>query len=274
MITISLVGNPNVGKSTVFNALCNARQHVGNYPGVTVEKKIGFANLDGLMLRVIDLPGLYSLRAGSLDEQIAVDQLIGRIDGEDPPDLVVFVLDATAIERNLFLYSQVIELGLPVVVVLTMEDRLKVEGIKLDYSHIKDSLKSDFISLAAAKVSKNKHLKKSLKEMIEIKSYQAVGTQVNYPLEITEAVAEVRDELKQYTDLSTFEARELLFHDQFAPAYRLEEHADAQEKLESIRSKIPKWAYGLKSIVSYLRYEWAEKVRKKNWGIPQSANFN
>ena len=263
MITISLVGNPNVGKSTVFNALCNARQHVGNYPGVTVEKKIGFANLDGLMLRVIDLPGLYSLRAASLDEQIAVDQLLGRIDGQDPPDLVVFVLDATAIERNLFLYSQVIELGLPVVVVLTMEDRLKIEGIELDYSHVKESLKSDFISLAAAKRGKNKHLKESLKEMIEVKSYQAVGTQVNYPLEITEAVAEVRDELRRYTDLSTFEARELLFHDQLAPAYRLEEHADAQEKLEAIRSKIPKWTYGLKSIISYLRYEWAEKVRKK-----------
>ena len=100
----------NAGKSALFNALTGARQKTGNYPGVTVEKKIGTAVLAGASFDVLDLPGLYSLKAAAPDEQLASDALMGRIEGEDRPDLIVYVADATNLKRNLLVYSQLVEL--------------------------------------------------------------------------------------------------------------------------------------------------------------------
>lgn len=130
-ITIALAGNPNSGKTTLFNNLTGARQHVGNYPGVTVERKAGVCRYLGYEIRVIDLPGTYSLTAYSVEERVARDFLI-----EHRPDVVVNILDASNIERNLYLTTQLIELGLPLVLVLNMSDTAKARGIEFDLERL------------------------------------------------------------------------------------------------------------------------------------------
>ncbi|HET7322512.1 MAG TPA: FeoB small GTPase domain-containing protein, partial [Longimicrobiaceae bacterium] len=119
LLRVALIGNPNTGKSTLFNALTGMRQRVGNYSGVTVERVEGrYRSESGREVLVLDLPGTYSLSAASPDEEIALSVLLGRAQGLPAPDVVVVVLDAQNLERNLFLASQVLELGLPTVIAL------------------------------------------------------------------------------------------------------------------------------------------------------------
>ncbi|HEU0012426.1 MAG TPA: ferrous iron transport protein B [Longimicrobium sp.] len=132
MLHVALVGNPNTGKSTLFNALTGMRQRVGNYSGVTVERVEGRYRDDAGPVTVIDLPGTYSLSASSPDEEIALAVLTGRAEGLPRPDVVVVVADAANLERNLFLASQVLELGLPTVVALNQVDAAQAAGIHVD----------------------------------------------------------------------------------------------------------------------------------------------
>ena len=124
-LSVALVGNPNTGKTTIFNALTGFRQRVGNYPGVTVEKKTGplAGGATGAMIEVVDLPGTYSLTAQSAaDDGLTLDVLLGHRNQTSRPDIIVFVADATNLRRNLFVASQTLELGCPVIVALTMTD--------------------------------------------------------------------------------------------------------------------------------------------------------
>ncbi len=122
--SIAIAGNPNCGKTTVFNALTGARQHVGNWPGVTVERKSGKYSYADHKFDVIDLPGTYSLSAFSAEETIARQFLI-----DDKPDVVVNIIDASNLERNFFLTTQLIELGRPLVIVLNMMDLAEEKGL-------------------------------------------------------------------------------------------------------------------------------------------------
>ncbi len=132
-LTVALVGNPNTGKSTLFNALTGLRQRVGNYPGVTVARKSGQCDCgDGLKVELVDLPGLYSLSASSPDEQVVIDALSGHLADDRRPDAVVVVVDATNLLRNLFLASQLSELGLPVALVLNQADVAAEQGVKIN----------------------------------------------------------------------------------------------------------------------------------------------
>ncbi len=126
-ITVALTGNPNAGKTTIFNALTGARQKVGNWPGVTVEKKEGTLTYQGHTIRIVDLPGIYSLTAYSIEEIIARDFIL-----EDRPDVVVDVIDASNLERNLYLAVQLMELGRPLIFALNMIDVAKARGIIID----------------------------------------------------------------------------------------------------------------------------------------------
>jgi ferrous iron transport protein B len=131
--TVALAGNPNSGKTTIFNALTGLRQKVANYPGVTVEKRVGAATLDdGTHLEIIDLPGTYSLIATSPDERVACDVILGRQPGTNRPDAVIVVVDASNLQRNLYLLTQVIELRVPFVVALNMMDVAERRGIRVD----------------------------------------------------------------------------------------------------------------------------------------------
>ena len=123
---VALVGNPNAGKSALFNALTGARQKIANYPGVTVERKSGRASFaDGRPVELIDLPGAYSLDPVSPDEQVVADLLGGKLDGIHQPDALMIVMDATTIERSLILVSQALALRMPTCVVVTMIDELE-----------------------------------------------------------------------------------------------------------------------------------------------------
>ncbi|HEX7597502.1 MAG TPA: FeoB small GTPase domain-containing protein, partial [Polyangia bacterium] len=119
---VALLGNPNSGKTTIFNALTGLHQKVGNYPGVTVDKRSGRLELDGHDVEVLDLPGTYSLVATSPDEQVVSDVLRGERAGTQTPDVLVAVVDASNLARNLYLLSQLLDLGRPVVVALNMSD--------------------------------------------------------------------------------------------------------------------------------------------------------
>ena len=126
-LTIALAGNPNSGKSTVFNALTGGRQHVGNWPGKTVEKKEGHCKYQEHDIQVVDLPGTYSLTAYSPEEVIARDYVI-----HDKPDVVIDIVDAANLERNLYLTLQIMELGVPLVVALNMSDIAESRGLRID----------------------------------------------------------------------------------------------------------------------------------------------
>ncbi len=138
---MALVGNPNSGKTTLFNALTGLRQKTGNYPGVTVEWKEGvFYSQHGHAVRLLDLPGSYSLNARSPDEKILVEALLGRIDALPEPTAVICCVDAIVLERNLYLATQVIELGLPVVVALNMMDVARRRGLRINVEHLQKRL--------------------------------------------------------------------------------------------------------------------------------------
>ena len=139
-LTVALVGNPNTGKSTLFNALSGLRQRVGNYPGVTVEMKKGQFTVDGTGVDLIDLPGTYSLAARSPDEMVAVDLLLGRRPEEPRPDVVLSIVDATNLDRHLYLTSQLLDLGEPVVVAVNMIDAAEAQGIKIDCTRLSEQL--------------------------------------------------------------------------------------------------------------------------------------
>ncbi len=142
VLTIVLAGNPNAGKTTLFNALTGLRQKVANYPGVTVERKEGSWSLRNQpnAARLIDLPGLYSLDAASIDERIARDVITGQIAGLPAPDVIVAVVDATNLERNLYLVAQLLEYGRPLVVALTMVDLAKRRDFEIDVEHLSRAL--------------------------------------------------------------------------------------------------------------------------------------
>ncbi len=150
-LTIALVGNPNTGKSSLFNALCGMNARVGNFPGVTVEKKLG-SYRDGLgEVTVIDLPGTYSLSARSADELVSVDILLSRLPDAPKLDGVVVIVDAANIERNLYLFSQVRDLGIPVLLVLNMWDRLQEEGVTIDHVQLQSKLGIPIVVTSANK---------------------------------------------------------------------------------------------------------------------------
>jgi ferrous iron transport protein B len=151
----ALIGNPNTGKTTLFNALSGLRQRVGNYPGVTVETKKGQMRCGGQTFELIDLPGTYSLSPRSPDEMVAVDVILGRQQGEARPDVVVSIVDASNLERNLYLTTQALELGVPVVVALNMIDVAVAQGIRIDVERLSRQLG---VPVVAIQANKNKGL--------------------------------------------------------------------------------------------------------------------
>ncbi|MCB4807430.1 ferrous iron transport protein B [Tamlana sp. 62-3] len=161
-INVALIGNPNTGKTSVFNALTGLNQKVGNYPGITVDKKEGICKLPrGLKAHILDLPGTYSLNASSLDESVVIELLLNKND-KDFPDVAVVVTDVENLKRNLLLYTQIKDLEIPTLLVINMADRMVKKGISLNIEHLEAQLHT---KIAVVSTRKNEGINE-LKELI------------------------------------------------------------------------------------------------------------
>ena len=161
-INVALIGNPNTGKTSVFNALTGLNQKVGNYPGITVEKKQGICKLPrGLKAHIIDLPGTYSLNASSLDENVVIELLLNKND-KDFPDIAIVVSDVENLKRNLLLFTQIKDLEIPTILIINMSDRMKRKGISLDIDYLEEHLQT---KIALISTRKNEGID-NLKELI------------------------------------------------------------------------------------------------------------
>ena len=189
-IRIALAGNPNCGKTTMFNNITGAKQHVGNYAGVTVEKKEGHTKFDGHELLFIDLPGTYSLTARSLDELVARNVIVN-----DNPDVIVNVLDASNLERNLYLAAQLLELEKPMVIALNMSDVAEDMGIKYDLKKMAEMTGATIVSTVGRT---NIGTKELLEATISVAASQkAPGVTINYGDLLEGKISELVEELKQ-----------------------------------------------------------------------------
>ncbi|MCL6293651.1 ferrous iron transport protein B [Jejuia spongiicola] len=150
-INVALIGNPNTGKTSVFNALTGLNQKVGNYPGITVEKKEGICKLPrGVKAHIIDLPGTYSLNASSLDENVVIELLLNKND-KDFPDIAVVVSDVENLKRNLLLFTQIKDLEIPTILVINMADRMDYKGISLDIPYLEEHLETKIALVSTRK---------------------------------------------------------------------------------------------------------------------------
>jgi ferrous iron transport protein B len=185
VITLALAGNPNCGKTTVFNNLTGAKQHVGNWPGVTVEKREGRCTFDGHPIKVIDLPGVYSLTAYSLDEVIARDYIV-----DEKPDVVVDIVDASNLERNLYLTVQLLEMEAKLVVALNMIDVADSREYKIDIPALSQLLGVPVVPLVAARNQGTQDLLKAVTDVAGGKT-GAPGIRLKYGRDIEEEIAKL-----------------------------------------------------------------------------------
>ncbi len=189
-IKIALAGNPNAGKTTLFNALTGARQHVGNYPGVTVEKKEGAYECQGRTIKIVDLPGTYSLTAYSVEEVVARDFLV-----QERPQVVINIVDAANLERNLYLSTQLFEMGIPVVIALNMMDVARERGISIDEQKLSALLDAAVVPIVA-RVGQGKEelMQQALSLALENRPWQAVD--ISYGEDVDQVLLEMEDEIR------------------------------------------------------------------------------
>ncbi|GBL23706.1 ferrous iron transport protein B homolog [Opitutia bacterium] len=244
-LLVALVGNPNTGKSTLFNALTGLRQRVGNYPGVTVARKSGTCDLgDGQKVELVDLPGLYSLAAASPDEQVVIDALSGNIAGDRRPDAVVLVVDSTNLLRNLFLASQVAELGRPVVIVLNQADVAKEQGLRIDTERLSRRLGGVPVVLSSA--WKGEGILDVRRAIARAIAQQTQMKRVAWPTNIAAALVDVATAAAADTGkpISEAEAQRLLFDTNPSTADRLGWTLAQREKtLRTARDRVRNSGY-------------------------------
>jgi ferrous iron transport protein B len=262
---VAVVGNPNVGKTTLFNALTGLSQVTGNYPGVTVERKAGTMRLNGASASLIDLPGTYSLAARSPDEMIVVDVLLGQQAGEHAIDAVLAVVDATNLERNLYLVSQVKELGKPVVVALNMMDLAEQRHIRINVDALARELGLPVVPVCAHKRVGIETLKKTVIEAVrQVDRHSEEGPE--YPPVLVEEVSALHAELNAHRDrigrtVPRAEAfRVLVDRDGYAEK-RLAERAPAvlAGTLHARRLKVAPTG-SIAAIEAQSRYAWIRKI--------------
>ncbi|RLA84457.1 MAG: hypothetical protein DRG31_04900 [Deltaproteobacteria bacterium] len=199
-ILVALAGNPNSGKTTIFNNLTGARQHVGNWPGVTVEKKEGTLRWGGYLLRVVDLPGTYSLSAHSIDELIARNFVV-----EERPDVVVDIVDASNLERNLYLALQFMELEARLVIALNMMDVAESRGFRIDVQGLEKFLGVPVVPTVATKKIGMEEL---IRAIIAVASGdEKIGVQINYGEEIEAELRKIEDLIRKEPSLSKYPSR-------------------------------------------------------------------
>jgi len=248
-LTVALAGNPNAGKTSLFNALTGLRQKVANYPGVTVERKEGLWSLssDKPPARLIDLPGLYSLDATSIDEQIARGVLLGRAVSLDSPDVIIVVVDATNLERNLYLATQLIEAGRPVVIALTMIDLVERSKTEIDVRKMGSALGVPVVAVVAKQ-------RRGLSELAQVVMKAVASPAPNAGWQLSEETERELAELAPGFYESRDEAMRALYSEDFPV------EAEKREAIKLVRSRLtqinPQWWQ--EPMVA--RYHWIESV--------------
>jgi ferrous iron transport protein B len=185
---VALAGNPNSGKTTVFNNLTGARQHVGNWPGVTVEKKEGSCNFNSYSLKVVDLPGVYSLTAYSPDEIVARNFII-----DENPDVIVDIVDASNLERNLYLAVQIMEMRVPLILALNMMDEVEAKRYRIDLKAISMEMGLPVVPMVA---NRNKGTRELLGEIIRVAEKKTgTGVRIEYGREVESQLSRLEEAL-------------------------------------------------------------------------------
>jgi small GTP-binding protein len=195
-ITIALAGNPNSGKTTVFNNLTGARQHVGNWPGVTVEKKEGSCNYQEYHIKVVDLPGVYSLTAYSPDEVIARNFIV-----DEKPGAVVDIVDASNLERNLYLAVQILEMGAPLIIALNMMDMAESRRYRIDVEALAHEIGAPVVPMVA---NHNRGTDELLREVVNVFEGKANKKKIKfyYGSELEEHINELEALISDDEELS------------------------------------------------------------------------
>ncbi|HZB44309.1 MAG TPA: ferrous iron transport protein B [Pyrinomonadaceae bacterium] len=254
-LLVALAGNPNAGKTSLFNALTGLRQKVANYPGVTVERKEGVWQLsaEAAPARLIDLPGLYSLDAASIDERIAHDVLTGRVEEVPAPDVIVAVVDATNLERNLYLVTQLLEIGRPLVVALTMIDLAERQGIEVDAESLSAALGVVVVPVVATR-------RRGLDELAEAvsKASATEAAEVRWPL-----AARTEEEVALLSG-DDGGGREAALRDLFSEELPADE--ERREAVVAARERLSKSGAQWWQEPLVARYRWIEGVAAKSVG--------
>lgn len=254
---IALIGNPNTGKTSLFNTLTGMRQRVGNYSGVTVEKKIGIWQLpNGQEVELTDLPGTYTLSATSLDERVAVDVITGHGVGGSAPDLLIVVVDVENLRRNLFLASQASELGVPMVIALNCWDVAEKKGLQIDSKLLEQRLGVPVVPTVAKRKAGTEALAKAVEKAIETKP---ALVRPQWPEPVSRAVRSLREELvtKRGESLREGELQRLLFDRKSAVSRRLKTPASEHEPIiKAARDQLYKDGFQPDAAESTLRYRF------------------
>src|SRR5215213_3524952 len=256
-LTVALVGNPNAGKTTLFNALSGLRQRVGNYPGVTVEMKKGRASHGDRTFDLIDLPGTYSLAARSPDEMVAVDLLLGHCPGEPRPDVVLAIVDASNLDRHLYLVTQLLELGRPVVVALNMIDVAEGQGLRIDAERLRKKLGLAVVPIRANKGRGLDQLRQAVWDAAEA---AAPDNHPVFPEPFDREVVALRTTIG--TDIEPFMVRRLLLDVGGSAERRLTEQfgPGVGERVTAARQRLAAAGCPVPLVEARTRYAWIKAI--------------
>jgi len=260
-MTIAIIGNPNTGKSTLFNQLSGGHAHIGNFPGVTVEKKVGSVTWEGRQIDLVDLPGTYSLAPRSIDEMLAVDVLLGRQKSVPRPDAIICIADASNLERNLYLFSQILDLSIPVVLVLNMCDLARSRGVIIDAQALSQKLN---IPVICTEAHHGKGLKELKAAILKIEAGAAHPPLALFPNAFYSERNLLREKLQTPQEQAAPDFlvdRLLLDVGGYVESY-FEHHAKngLMDHLHEARSRLKAAGFAVPAMEARLRYGWSREL--------------
>lgn len=243
---IALVGNQNSGKTTLFNLLTGTNQKIGNWPGVTIERKVG--KIKDLGDDLVDLPGIYSLSPYTVEEEVSRKFVL-----EDKPDIIINIVDATSIERSLYLTTQLMELDTKVIIALNMADRLEKKEIHIDKEKLAKEIGTDVVIISALKATGIEELKNTIKKY----NKQKVRSKEIFKSDIENEIINIENELK----VNRFMAIKILENDKLYQSYQKGIVKDSRQKLEET------YKMDIEEIIANARYEYIVKIKNKSTTI-------
>lgn len=261
--TVALLGNPNTGKSSLFNGLCGMSARVGNYPGITVEKKVGVLLNSSQDIDIVDLPGTYSLAARSADEAVTIDVLCGLQPNEPKPDAVVVIVDSTNLERNLYLLSQVLEVGLPTLLVLNMWDRAVSEQHEIDVDKLRERLGISVLCTTASQKKGVAEVRAAIERLVQSSDRPRELARATFPTAFLDASTELQASLKSRgIEVPLLEVDRMLIDKEshFQKKFARLGASDLDRFLQEIREKLNAAGCKIPLFETKFRYAWVRSI--------------